>query len=178
MRKIPLFLLAMFAINVFAEVAVNEQVTTERDASEISKEAVSIKQSVLELNRSLYQLEEDLLTPATTRAALYFSLASGEYFDPYSIKVTFDDKPAIEYLYTERQLTALRQGAVQPLAKLNIGPGIHTIKALAKGVDKNGIERQLALEKTVEKHDAPLYVELKVQDHEKTKTAKLVISQW
>lgn len=178
MKISTLFLLTLLAFGATADTAFDESAAIERDSSEISKEAVSIKQSVLELNRELYKLEEDLLSPATTRAALYFSLVGGEYFDPYSIKVIFDDKPAIEYLYTERQLVALRQGAVQPLGKLNIGPGTHTIKALAKGVDNKGIERQLVLEKTVEKHDAPLYVELKVQDHEKTKTAKLVISQW
>lgn len=173
MRTITLFLLAIFTIEVSAET-----VGSGSEVSEINKEAVSIKRSVLELNRELYQLEEDLLSPATTRASIYFSLSDGKLFDPYSIRITFDDKQPLEYLYAERQLSALRQGAIQPLGNINIGPGIHTLKAVAKGVDKNGIERQLILEKSIEKHDKPLYVEIKVQDNQKAQNAKLVLSQW
>lgn len=173
MRTITLFLLAILTINVSAET-----VGSGAEVSEINKEAVSIKQSVLELNRELYQLEEDLLSPATTRTSIYFSLSEGELFDPYSIKITFDDKQPIEHLYAERQLSALRQGAIQPLGNINIGPGVHTVKAVAKGVDKNGVARQLNLEERIEKHDKPLYVELKVQDNKKAQNAKLVLSQW
>jgi hypothetical protein len=147
-------------------------------ASQLSTKAASIKQSVLELNRDLYQLEEELLSPATTRAAVYFSLAYGQYFEPYSINITVDDKPSIQYLYTERQISALRDGAVQPLSNLNLGPGLHTLKAIAKGVDNNGMKRELILEERLEKLDQPLYLELKIQDNKKLKTAELLISQW
>lgn len=172
MRTVTLFLLTLLAVGASAEIV------DDSNKSELSKKAVSIKQSVLELNRQLYQLEEDLLSPATTRAAIYFSLSDGEFFDPYSLDITFDGKQAMQYLYSERQLSALRQGAVQPLGKLNLGPGVHNIKAVAKGVDKNGIERKLVLEKRVEKHDSALYVEVKIQDNKTAQNAELVISQW
>ncbi len=154
------------------------EVNSATDGSEISKKAVSIKQSVLDLNRELYQLEEDLLSPATTRAAVFFSLSYGEFFEPYSVNITIDDKQPIQYLYTKRQVSALRQGAVQPLKNLNLGPGVHTIKAIAKGVDNNGKNRELVLEQSVEKHDKPLYVELKIQDNKEIQSAELMISQW
>lgn len=172
MRTVTLFLLTMLTLGASAEVVDNSK------SSELSKKAVAVKQSVLELNRELYQLEEDLLSPATTRAAIYFSLSNGEFFDPYSIDITFDGKQTVQYLYSDRQLSALRQGAVQPLGKLNLGPGVHDIKAIVKGVDKKGIERQLVLEKRVEKHDGPLYIEVKIQDNKTAQNAELVISQW
>jgi hypothetical protein len=89
-----------------------------------------------------------------------------------------DDKQTVNYLYTERQVSALRQGGVQPLQNLNLGPGIHHIKAVAKGVDNNGKSRELVVEQEIEKHDQPLYIELKVQDKKEMQSAELLISQW
>jgi hypothetical protein len=177
MRIMILFLFSMMSSVVFSQpqLGANE---SEAETSQISQKAVSIKQSVLDLNRELYQLEEDLLSPATTRAAVFFSLTYGEFFEPYSVNITIDDKQPIQYLYTQRQVSALRQGAVQPLKNLNLGPGLHTIKAIAKGVDNNGKNRELVLEQNVEKHDKPLYIELKIQDNKEIQSAELMISQW
>lgn len=171
--------LTVFSMSALAEttpssVSSNSQVLP----SQLSQKATSIKESVLELNRDLYQLEEDLLSPATTRAAVYFSLSYGEFFVPYSVNITVDNKQPIQYLYTERQVAALRQGAVQPLKNINLGPGTHTLKAVAKGVDNNGKNRELVLERSVEKHDKPLYIELKIQDKKEIQSAELVLSQW
>ena len=151
---------------------------TSSQASQLSIKAAAIKQSVLDLNRDLYQLEEELLSPATTRAAIYFSLAQGEFFEPYSISVTVDDKQPIQYLYTKRQVNALREGAVQPLSNLNLGPGLHAIKVIAKGMDSNGKKRELVADEKIEKLDQPLYIELKVQDNIEKQSAELLISQW
>ena len=174
MHFIYLLLLSSISLGLHAE-SLNDM---EAIGSQISKKAVSIKQSVLELNRDLYLLEEDLLSPATTRASVFFSLSYGEFFEPFSVNITIDDKQPIQYLYTKRQVSALRQGAVQPLKNLNLGPGIHTIKAIAKGVDNNGKNRELVLEQSVEKHDKPLYIELKIKDNKEIQSAELMISQW
>lgn len=174
MHFIYLLLLSSISLGLHAE-SLND---VEAIGSQISKKAVSIKQSVLELNRDLYLLEEDLLSPATTRASVFFSLSYGEFFEPFSVNITIDDKQPIQYLYTKRQVSALRQGAVQPLKNLNLGPGIHTIKAIAKGVDNNGKDRELVLEQSVEKHDKPLYIELKIKDNKEIQSAELMISQW
>jgi hypothetical protein len=182
MRVSYLVLLSLLAMISFAvqaqETSIADKQNASMQASQLSVKASSIKQSVLELNRDLYQLEEELLSPATTRAAVYFSLSYGEFFEPYSINITVDDKQPIQYLYTKRQVSALRQGAVQPLKNLNLGPGVHTIKAIAKGVDNNGKNRELVLEERVEKHDQPLYIELKIQDNKEIQSAELLISQW
>src|SRR5690606_7381576 len=53
----------------------------------LAADVSQVKQSVLELNRELYQLEQDLLSPATTRLALYLSLQGGEYFEPLALEI-------------------------------------------------------------------------------------------
>lgn len=182
MRFTSLLILSLLSALCFSEPSQTTGKSTEDkvdfQSSKLSVKAMSIKQSVLELNRDLYQLEKELLSPATTRAALYFSLSHGEYFEPYSIIITIDNKQPIEYLYTTREVRALRQGAVQPLQSLNLGPGVHQIKAVAKGVDINGRNIDLSLEESVDKYDNPLYVEFKIQDNKELKTAELIISQW
>lgn len=151
---------------------------TSAQESQLSSEVVDLKQSVLQLNRDLYQLEEDLLSPETTRAALYFSLNYGGFFQPMSIRIVVDGKQSVQHLYTERQVKALSQGAIQPLQNLNLGPGKHNISVQVKGVDQNGKDRELALEQEVEKNDQPLYIELKVNDNKDTQNAELLLSHW
>jgi len=148
------------------------------EESQLSSNVADLKQSVLQLNRDLYQLEEDLLSPETTRAALYLSLNYGGFFQPMSISVTIDGKQPVQHLYTERQVKALTQGAIQPLQNINLGPGEHTIAVQLKGVDQNGEDRELTLEERVEKNEQPLYIELKVNDNKETQSAELLLSHW
>lgn len=174
MRIISLFLLSIMTLGVAAESVNNEKDT----GSEVSTQAVNIKQSVLELNKDLYQLEQDLLSPATTRTALYFSLAKGKFYQPYSISITIDDSTHIQYLYTDKEVNVLKQGAIQPLDNINLSPGKHTIQAVVSGVNENGIETELKLMNVFEKNGKPLYLELKIKDNKKLKKAELKISQW
>jgi len=170
MRLLYSMLLIVTSMSVYAEKS--------EEISPVSQKAFSVKQSVLQLNRDLYQLEEDLLSPATTQASLFFSLTGNEFFEPYSINVVIDNKSPIHYLYTERQVSALRQGAIQPLKDFNLGPGAHTIKAVVKGIDNNGKSRELVMEKEIEKNDQPLYIELNIRDKKEMQRAELIISQW
>lgn len=174
MRLLSLFLFSMLS----AVVCAADSSTKVSENSDVSHQASAVKQSVLELNRQLYQLEKDLLNPATTRAALYVSLTGGDFFELHSVHVTIDAKRPIEYLYTKRQLAALRQGAIHPLATLNLGPGLHSVKVTAKGKDFQGLAAELTIEKQVEKNQQPLFIELTLVDNKETKTAALTVSQW
>ncbi|MEE2748627.1 MAG: AraC family transcriptional regulator, partial [Pseudomonadota bacterium] len=92
--KFLLVLSMLFASVVMAEdAAVREQVMTAKEA-------------VLELNRDLYELERELLSPATTRAAFHVTLNHGEYFEPLSVELSVDGKLELQHLYTERQVKA------------------------------------------------------------------------
>lgn len=173
MRVMFILLLSMITVGSFAETA-----NVEKSVTEASTEAMNIKQSVLELNRDLYQLEQDLLSPATTRAAVYFSLVKGKFFQPHSISITVDDMAPVQYLYTDKEVDVLRQGAIQPLKDLNLGPGKHTLKAVVQGVNENGIASELTLARIIEKRGEPLYLELKIKDNNKLGKAELKISQW
>jgi len=152
--------------------------SNDREAANVANDIQAIKRAVLELNKDLYALEEDLLSPATTRAAFYFSLAYGEFFEPLSVEISAQGMETVQHIYTERQVAALRMGAVQPLAQLNIGPGNHLFTVVLRGVDHLGQNRELVIRQEVEKTDQPLLMEILVSDKNQLKSASAELRKW
>ena len=148
------------------------------EEASVAQDIVTVKRSVLELNKDLYELEESLLSPATTRAAFYFSLLHGEFFEPLSIELTAEGMPSVQHIYTERQVSALRMGAVQPLAEINIGPGKHSLHGVVRGVNQLGQKRELVIDQVVEKTDKPLLLEIVVSDNAEKQTAIAEVRNW
>ncbi|MGB0503636.1 MAG: hypothetical protein ACPGGD_06265, partial [Thalassolituus sp.] len=126
----------------------------------IREDVRTVKESVLELNRDLYELERELLSPATTRAAFHVTLNHGEFFEPLSIELSVDGDMELQHLYTERQVKALRMGAVQPLGDLNLAPGKHDVTVVVRGINHLGQGRELSITETVTKTGKPLITEL------------------
>lgn len=148
------------------------------DDLQLAADISQAKQSVLELNQALHQLEQELLNPATTRIALYLSLRSGQYFEPLSIEIRSDKLTPVQHIYTARELQALRQGAVQPLAMLDAGPGQHNLQVVLRGLDPQGQPQQLELQQSVEKMAGPLLLEFSVQDLPEQRRADLQLQRW
>ncbi|MEC7547878.1 hypothetical protein [Thalassolituus maritimus] len=150
---------------------------TAEDAA-VREQVMTAKEAVLELNRDLYELERELLSPATTRAAFHITLNHGEYFEPLAVELSVDGQLELQHLYTERQVKALRMGAVQPLGDLNLAPGKHDISVTIRGVDHQGQGRELAITETVSKTGKPLIVELLIVDREELQSARLQLKYW
>ena len=144
----------------------------------VAADIADVKRSVLELNKDLYALEESLLSPSTMRAELYFSLTNGKYFEPLSVEVTAQGMKPVQHIYTQRQIDALKMGAVQPLAEVNLGPGKHQLKAIVRGRDAMGQNRELMIEQEVEKQDNPLLLEIVVADDDSLQSARASLRFW
>lgn len=128
----------------------------------ITQEIQAAKQQVLQLNKELYELEQALLKPITTQAALYFSIQPIEQFAPLSIEIQLGTLSPIHHIYTEREVQALRMGAVQPLAHSHLAPGQHDVRVRINGVNVRGQTQQLTTNAVVEKGDGPLYLEVHI----------------
>ena len=128
----------------------------------ITQEIQAAKQQVLQLNKELYELEQALLKPITTQAALYFSIQPIEQFAPLSIEVQLGTLAPIHHIYTEREVQALRMGAVQPLANSHLAPGKHDVRVMVNGVNVRGQTQQLTTQASVEKGEGPLYLEVHI----------------
>ena len=148
-----------------------EEMVTEAQEPEgsISDEIEDLKQELLELNRDLFILEEELLYPANSQLALYLSMDVGEFFELDSVKVHLDGKLIASELYSDHQVDALFRGGVQRLYLGNLKTGEHTLTAFFIGIGPNEREYKRAAEVVIDKRTSGKVYELKIKDS----TAKL-----
>ena len=131
----------------------------------LEKQVQDIKKEVLNLNKELFILEEDLLFPANTQLSIFFSMDIGKLFDLDSIEINIDGKNISNHLYTLRELSALKRGGVQRIYIGNIASGKHELVAFfhGKGPSKRNYKRGTTIE--FEKTSSPLFIELKIIDN-------------
>jgi hypothetical protein len=126
-------------------------------------EVENLKVSVLNLNRDLLILEEELLYPASNQVAVYLSMDIGQFFNLDAVKLEIDNKLVASELYTEKQINALFRGGVQRLYVGNLKTGEHEISAYftGRGPQQN-YKRGAKL--VINKTQTPLVLELKIMD--------------
>lgn len=144
----------------------------------LNQEVQSIKQQVLELNRDLFILEEELLFPSNTRLSVFLSLDVGEFFTLDAVKLSLDGSVVTHYLYTERQLSALQRGGVQRLYMGNIKSGEHEIVAVFTGKGPRGRDYRRATQLQIEKTSGAKNLELKIIDSTATQQPEFVVVEW
>lgn len=138
------------------------------DSAKLTQDVQAVKNAVLELNKDLYQLERELLSPSSTQLAYYFALRGVDDFIPLSIEIKTENLPPVHHVYTERQITALKMGAVQPLLSTNIGPGEHSMEVTVRGENSRGQEQVIVLNKVIEKVAEPLLLEIALNQEQRT----------
>jgi len=130
----------------------------------LDKKVQGLKQEVLDLNRDLFVLEEELLFPASTQVAVFLSMDVGKFFQLDSVQLKLDDKIVTNYLYTESEHAALLRGGVQRLYMGNLRTGKHELVAVftGKGTHERDYKRGATL--IFEKQTEPKLIELKIRD--------------
>lgn len=141
-------------------------------------ELQDLKDEVLDLNRELFLLEEELLFPANTQVAVFLSMDVGEFFDLDSVQVSLDDKDVTSYLYTDREVTALHRGGVQRLFLGNLKTGTHEITAIFTGVGPNGRDYRRGATLKFEKGIGAKFVELRISDRALKQQPEFVVREW
>lgn len=123
-----------------------------------------LKSEVIQLNRDLLVLEEELLFPANTQVALFVSMDVGKLFELESLQIKLDDKVVTNYLYTPQEVQALHRGGVQRVHLGNLRAGKHSLVAFftGKGPHDRDYRRGTTLE--IEKGTEPKYIELQIRD--------------
>lgn len=137
-----------------------------------------LKSEVLAVNRDLFILEEDLLFPASTQLAVYFSVDVGEFFSLDNIKVKIDDKQVSHYLYTDKDIKALHRGAIQKLHLDNINTGEHELVAILIGQGPRNREYRKAVSFTFEKGTEAKALEIQLRDDTGKLQPKLSVVEW
>ncbi len=133
-------------------------------STRLQGEIRDLKKQVLQLNKDLFLLEEDLLFPANTQFSVFLSLDAGQLFGLDAVQLKVDDKIVANHLYTDRELSALKRGGVQRLFIGNLPTGEHEIIAIFVGTGPQGRDYRRAESLNIEKGEDPLFVELRITD--------------
>ena len=144
----------------------------------LDQEVQGLKKDVVDLNKDLFVLQEELLFPANTQVALYISMDVGAFFALDSVTVKIDNKQVKNYLYTAREADALLKGGVQQIYLGNLKVGKHELVAFFSG--KGPVERGYKRGATVsfDKGVGAKYLELKITDRVPKHQPEFMIKDW
>ncbi len=148
------------------------------DTRALDEEIQSIKKDVVDLNRDLFVLEEELLFPANTQVAVFLSMDVGDFFALDTVELRVDDKQVAKYLYTPREAEALLKGGVQRLYLGNLRVGNHELVALFTGKGPNGQDYSRGAQLKFEKSVGAKYLELKIADRQRKRQPEFEIKDW
>src|SRR5438552_16349812 len=136
-----------------------------------------IKSDVLGIAAELNQLEEKLLYPSGTQVAIFVALAKGEQLRLDAVRLQIDGQLVAHYIYSLKELEALRKGGVQRIYVGNVSTGDHKLEVvvdrkLEGGADFSRTER-FAFRKDVK----PKLVELTLAGPDAGKTP-ITLGEW
>jgi hypothetical protein len=148
------------------------------DFKTLDQEVQGLKKDVIDLNKDLFVLEEELLFPANTQVAVYVSMDVGSFFALDSVTVKIDNKEVKNYLYTAREADALLKGGVQQIYLGNLKVGKHELVAFFTG--KGPVERNYRRGATInfDKGVGAKYLELKISDKVPKHQPEFTIKDW
>ena len=148
------------------------------DFKTLDQEVQGMKKDVIDLNKDLFVLEEELLFPANTQVAVYVSMDVGTFFALDSVTVKIDNKEVKNYLYTAREADALLKGGVQQIYLGNLKVGKHELVAFFTG--KGPVERDYRRGATInfDKGVGAKYLELKITDKVAKHQPEFLIKDW
>lgn len=144
----------------------------------LDEDVQSLKKEVLDLNRDLFLLEEELLFPANSQVAFFISMDVGEYFDLDSVNLKIDGKDVTNYLYTEREVGALLRGGVHRVHMENLKVGDHELVAVFTGAGPQARDYRRGATMNFEKGIGAKYVELKITDRVTKQQPEFEIKEW
>ena len=141
-------------------------------------EVQDLKKEVLDLNRDLFLLEEELLFPANSQVAFFVSMDVGEYFALDSVSLKIDGKEVANYLYTEREVGALVRGGVQRVHMANLKTGDHELIAIFTGKGPHSRDYRRGATISFNKGIGAKYMELEITDRVVKQQPEFVIKDW
>lgn len=136
-----------------------------------------LKKKVLELNRDLTIIEEELLYPST-QVALFLSLDVGTFIRLVDVNLTLDGKHIGYHFYTDDEFESLRKGAVHRLFTGNTISGKHQLTAVITGYGPDGKQYQETTEYSFVKEANRKFIELKVVDSSEQNKHVFEFREW
>ena len=163
MRTGLMALQAMLVLfSVHSPVAAASGATT-LGAEPLSQRIEQLRREVLDLDRDLTLLEEELLYPSS-QTALFLSVDVGTPIRLVDINLTLNGQHVCYHFYSDQEFEALTQGGIQRLYTGNLRSGRNQLEAVITGYDPRGKDYQRSASYTFEKGPGRKWIELRVVD--------------
>jgi hypothetical protein len=134
----------------------------QRQMRDLDEQVQQTKSDVLSIAAELNQLEEKLLYPSGTQVAIFVALAKGDELRLDAVRLQIDGQLVAHYIYSAKELEALRKGGVQRIYVGNVPTGDHKLNVLVDGKLKSGSDFNRTEHFTFHKEVKPKLVELTV----------------
>jgi hypothetical protein len=155
----------------------NQQQKDQQQMRGLDEEVQEIKSDVLRITAELRQLEEKLLYPSGTQVAVFLALATGDPLRLDAVGLQIDGQPVARYVYSAKELEALRKGGVQRLYVGNVKTGEHRLDVLVEGKVQDGTDFSRKESFSFRKEVKPKLVELKLAGPD-SGIAPIAIEEW
>src|SRR6266516_5737693 len=106
----------------------------------LDEQVQEVKSDVLSIAAELNQLEEKLLYPSGTQVAIFVALAKGDTMRLDAVRLQIDGQLVAHYIYSAKELKALRKGGVQRIYVGNVATGDHKLDVLVDGKLEDGVD--------------------------------------
>src|SRR5262245_56201450 len=117
-----------------------KQKSDQKEMRGLDEQVQEIKSDVLSIAQELSRLEEKLLYPSGTQVAVFVALAKGDTSRLDAVRLQIDGQLVAHYIYSFKELDALRKGGVQRLYVGNVTTGDHQIEVLVDGKLEGGAD--------------------------------------
>ena len=112
----------------------------QRQMRGLDEQIQEIKSDALRMSAELSQLEEKLLYPSGTQVAIFVELAKGDTMRLDAVRLQIDGQLVAHYIYSAKELQALRKGGVQRIYVGNVATGDHKLDVVVDGRLEDGAD--------------------------------------
>ena len=116
------------------------QQNDQKEMRGLDEQVQEIKSDVLSIAQELSRLEEKLLFPSGTQVAVFVAMAEGNPLRLDAVRLQIDGQLVAHYIYSFKELEALRKGGVQRVYVGNVGTGEHQLDVLVDGKLEGGAD--------------------------------------
>lgn len=153
-------LIVIVSVSLALGVAGAEQVTKEQIKG-LDEQVQDIKKDVLAISAELNQLEEKLLFPSNSQISIFISLENDTGFQPDAVQLKLDENSVAHYIYSFKEVEALRAGGVQKIYTGNVRTGDHKVQVSVVG-SSGGSKTTKTTTHTITKGVGPQFVEVRL----------------
>src|SRR5437773_5265322 len=153
------------------------QQNDQRQMRGLDEQVQEIKSDALSIAAELNRLEEKLLYPSGTQVAIFIALAKGEQMRLDAVRLQIDGHLVAHYIYSFKELEALRKGGVRRIYVGNVATGDHQLEVLVDGKLEGGADFSRTERFAFRKDVKPKLVELTLAGPDAGKTP-ITLGEW